>query len=105
MQCGALEGTFLHVKLRGNRSEALLSITTPAPRPDSELVLCVQTDFTSELAFETDTNGMYVMRRSFAHPDTLARNVISPQQLPVGVITALVGVPVFLVLLSRGVAR
>ncbi len=33
--------------------------------------------------------------------DALARTVISPAQLPVGVITALLGVPVFLLLLSR----
>ena len=33
--------------------------------------------------------------------DTLARTVIAPQQLPVGVLTALIGVPVFLYLLSR----
>lgn len=33
--------------------------------------------------------------------DTLARAVIAPQQLPVGVLTALIGVPVFLFLLSR----
>ncbi len=33
--------------------------------------------------------------------DTLARSVIAPLQLPVGVITALLGVPVFLVLLAR----
>ncbi|MDX1251433.1 MAG: iron ABC transporter permease [Gammaproteobacteria bacterium] len=33
--------------------------------------------------------------------DTLARTVAAPQQLPVGVITALLGVPVFLYLLSR----
>ena len=33
--------------------------------------------------------------------DTLARTVAAPVQLPVGVITALVGVPVFLWLLSR----
>ncbi len=33
--------------------------------------------------------------------DTLARTVIAPQQLPVGVITALLGVPVFLYLLRR----
>jgi iron complex transport system permease protein len=33
--------------------------------------------------------------------DTLARTVIAPQQLPVGVITALLGVPVFLYLLHR----
>ena len=31
--------------------------------------------------------------------DTLARTVIAPQQLPVGVLTALLGVPLFLVLL------
>jgi iron complex transport system permease protein len=33
--------------------------------------------------------------------DTLARTVLAPQQLPVGVITALLGVPIFLVLLHR----
>lgn len=33
--------------------------------------------------------------------DTLARTVIAPQQLPVGVLTALIGVPVFLFLLTR----
>ncbi|MCB1934093.1 iron ABC transporter permease [Accumulibacter sp.] len=34
--------------------------------------------------------------------DTLARTMLAPQQLPVGVLTALIGVPVFLFLLSRG---
>ena len=33
--------------------------------------------------------------------DTLARQVVAPAQLPAGVITALVGVPVFLLLLQR----
>lgn len=33
--------------------------------------------------------------------DTLARTVMAPQQLPVGVLTALIGVPVFLVQLLR----
>ena len=33
--------------------------------------------------------------------DTAARTVIAPQQLPVGVLTALIGVPVFLFLLAR----
>lgn len=33
--------------------------------------------------------------------DTLARTMIAPQQLPVGVLTALIGVPVFLFLLNR----
>ncbi|WP_404419037.1 FecCD family ABC transporter permease [Marinospirillum sp.] len=33
--------------------------------------------------------------------DTLARTLLAPQQLPVGVITALIGVPAFLWLLSR----
>ncbi|MBT9487953.1 MAG: iron ABC transporter permease [Rubrivivax sp.] len=37
--------------------------------------------------------------------DTLARTVVAPMQLPVGVITALVGVPSFLVLLLRKGAR
>jgi len=33
--------------------------------------------------------------------DTLARTLLAPQQLPVGIITALLGVPLFLYLLSR----
>ncbi len=33
--------------------------------------------------------------------DTLARTVVAPRQLPVGVITAMLGVPLFLVLLNR----
>jgi iron complex transport system permease protein len=37
--------------------------------------------------------------------DTLARSVVAPVQLPVGVITALVGVPVFLYLLGKSGAR
>jgi iron complex transport system permease protein len=35
--------------------------------------------------------------------DTIARTVAAPLQLPVGVITALTGVPLFLVLLRRSV--
>lgn len=34
--------------------------------------------------------------------DTLARTALAPRQLPVGALTALVGVPLFLVLMSRG---
>jgi iron complex transport system permease protein len=33
--------------------------------------------------------------------DTLARTLLAPQQLPVGVVTAVVGVPLFLFLLAR----
>ena len=33
--------------------------------------------------------------------DTLARTVIAPQQLPVGIVTAFLGVPVFLYLLIK----
>jgi iron complex transport system permease protein len=33
--------------------------------------------------------------------DTLARTIVAPLQLPVGVLTALIGVPVFLFLLTR----
>jgi iron complex transport system permease protein len=36
--------------------------------------------------------------------DTLARTVVAPVQLPVGVLTALIGVPMFLFLLGRGKA-
>ena len=34
--------------------------------------------------------------------DTVARTVMAPQQLPVGVITALIGVPMYLFILNRG---
>ena len=34
--------------------------------------------------------------------DTLARSIVAPQQLPVGIITAVLGVPVFLYLLIKG---
>jgi len=37
--------------------------------------------------------------------DTLARTLIAPQQLPVGVVTALIGVPMFLYLLSRSAVK
>ncbi|VAW66284.1 Vitamin B12 ABC transporter, permease component BtuC [hydrothermal vent metagenome] len=37
--------------------------------------------------------------------DTLARTIIAPQQLPVGVITAFLGVPFFLFLLNRSVVE
>jgi iron complex transport system permease protein len=37
--------------------------------------------------------------------DTVARTIAAPQQLPVGVVTALVGVPTFLVLLARDPRR
>ena len=37
--------------------------------------------------------------------DTLARSVVAPVQLPVGVITALIGVPAFLYLLTRSGVR
>ncbi len=37
--------------------------------------------------------------------DTLARTMLAPQQLPVGVLTALIGVPAFLFLLSRATPR
>ena len=33
--------------------------------------------------------------------DTLARTILAPRQLPVGVVTALLGVPLFLLLLNR----
>ena len=37
--------------------------------------------------------------------DTVARTIISPQQLPVGVITAFIGVPLFLIILHRDTVR
>jgi len=33
--------------------------------------------------------------------DTLARTVLAPRQLPVGALTAAIGVPLFLILMSR----
>ncbi len=37
--------------------------------------------------------------------DTLARTALAPQQLPVGIITALLGIPLFLYLLQKGQRR
>ena len=37
--------------------------------------------------------------------DTLARTVLAPRQLPVGVVTALLGVPLFLLLLNKAKVR
>jgi len=37
--------------------------------------------------------------------DSLARTVIAPQQLPVGVLTAMIGVPAFLIILHHGYSR
>lgn len=37
--------------------------------------------------------------------DTVARTALAPKQLPVGAITALIGVPIFLLLLRQGQAR
>ena len=37
--------------------------------------------------------------------DTLARTIVAPRQLPVGAITAVIGVPIFLYLLSRTATR
>jgi len=37
--------------------------------------------------------------------DTLARTLLAPQQLPVGVFSAVIGVPLFLYLLNRGIGR
>jgi len=34
--------------------------------------------------------------------DTIARTIISPRELPVGAITALIGAPLFIYLLKRG---
>jgi iron complex transport system permease protein len=33
--------------------------------------------------------------------DTLARTVLAPRQLPVGALTAAIGVPLFLILMSK----
>ncbi|MCY4653743.1 MAG: iron chelate uptake ABC transporter family permease subunit, partial [Dehalococcoidia bacterium] len=37
--------------------------------------------------------------------DTLSRTVIAPAEIPVGVVTALVGAPFFVLLLARNKAR
>ena len=36
--------------------------------------------------------------------DTLARTALAPRQLPVGAVTALVGVPIFLLLMRRSMS-
>ncbi|MGH2690373.1 MAG: iron chelate uptake ABC transporter family permease subunit [Actinomycetota bacterium] len=37
--------------------------------------------------------------------DLLARTVVAPQEMPIGVITAFIGAPVFVVLIRRGAYR
>jgi iron complex transport system permease protein len=37
--------------------------------------------------------------------DTLARTILAPRQLPVGAITALIGVPLFLILMQKSIAK
>ena len=37
----------------------------------------------------------------FDDVDTVARTLFAPQELPVGVVTALVGVPIFVLILAR----
>jgi iron complex transport system permease protein len=34
--------------------------------------------------------------------DTVARTMLAPQELPVGILTAMIGVPIFLFLLWKG---
>lgn len=58
------------------------------------LRLCGLRDYRLLLPLAAITGGSLLV---FA--DTLARTLLAPQQLPVGVLTALVGVPVFLLLL------
>ena len=61
------------------------------------------TDFAAPLTF----NPGDTMRHAFlffallTFADTVARTLIAPAQLPVGVLTAVVGVPLFLWLLRR----
>ena len=62
------------------------------------LVLGIESscDETGVALYDTDAGGTLLTLA-----DTAARTVIAPQQLPVGVLTALIGVPVFLFLLAR----
>jgi len=50
-------------------------------------------------------NPVAMRRTLLVLADTLARSVVAPVQLPVGVITALIGVPAFLHLLTRSGVR
>lgn len=46
--------------------------------------------------------GIHAVRRDFTVlADTLARTLFAPRELPVGILTAMLGVPVFLFLISR----
>ena len=37
--------------------------------------------------------------------DTLARTILAPRQLPVGALTALIGVPLFIILMKKSLAK
>jgi iron complex transport system permease protein len=64
------------------------------------LRLCIGNDHRVLLPAATLGGGILLVLA-----DTLARTVVAPVQLPVGVITALIGVPAFLYLLDRSAGR
>jgi iron complex transport system permease protein len=58
--------------------------------------LLVGSDHRSLIPAATLFGGLFLVLS-----DTLARTILAPRQLPVGVITALLGVPLFLILLNK----
>lgn len=62
--------------------------------------LLVGSDHRALLPAATLSGGLFLLIS-----DTLARTALAPRQLPVGVVTALLGVPLFLLLLNRAKLR
>lgn len=113
----------LNVLAHGDTTAQLLGIAVPRLRAAALLVAAVATASAVAMAGTIGFVGLvvpHVLRLIFGNDqrllfpasvlaggaaltlaDLLARSVAAPVQLPVGVITALVGVPVFLVLLAR----
>jgi iron complex transport system permease protein len=113
----------LNVLAHGDATALLLGIAVPRLRASALLVASVATASSVAIAGAIGFVGLvvpHVLRLVFGNDqrlllpasvlaggaaltlaDLLARSVAAPVQLPVGVITALVGVPVFLALLAR----
>ena len=86
----------------GGAAFCLLAITPRARRRDPTAVTlfgrCARIVFVAACALAGGTLLLVT--------DTIARTLVAPQQLPVGVITALLGVPTFIaLLLGRGGRR
>lgn len=114
----------LNLLAHGDATAQLLGVTVPRLRMQSLLVAAIATAVAVAVAGTIGFIGLVVPHAlrlllgndqrlllpscalggaiALTLADLLARTIVAPVQLPVGVITALIGVPVFLFLLGRG---